>query len=1058
MGATSKYWYDGRPRSGGFSDAGAAKYWYDGLPVGDLTVSALAITGSAGIASGEAFGATGQIGIQAIAGTAGIASDQAFGTTGAISALIDGATGIATAEAFGAGGVLAGPISGSAGIVSAEAFGSSGAIVGAGIVGTTGIVSAGAFGSGGALSGPITGITGIVSATAFGSGGFLTGPLSGITGIISAEAFGAGGILAGPISGVTGIVSAGAMGTGGVLGQRIIGSTGIVSAGAFGATGKLASSIRGYTGIVSAGALGRGGAVLGTAAWTVYISGVNRSAYLKAGTMNITCNLKARSSATFQLFDPLSRYRPNPGDEVVFYRLSSRIFGGFVDETEEECYQGSSGMMVNVRCVDYAEILERRVVARTYPGPTHSLKARVRDIVATFLDDEGLTYTATEEGTLTNTGNLVLDEVTVADAFNTIGSAFGFDWRVDFLRNIHFERNYGRVAPHVIADNDGRWREMKVKRSKRAYRNRQGIRTIGPTSGQRTTTLFGRQSYVIYEDIYTYPTTYVITDKPTVRVNGVQKIVVLGPGYQAGPWDFYYVIGEKKIEQNRSQPNYLDVDVITITHRSDSLDVVWVEDTAEILRRQAREGGSGVHEVVRQERNIRDLGAAQEMARGLLERDSNIPYTINFETDTDGWEVGQLVTIFTSTPRLAGAFLITGVSIHEMGKALLRHNITCNGVEPPLILGLRNTTPTEVEVIVDRNVDLSPGDDVWITGLNPPWDVLDGEYTAGGGTAGDRIIVSHPAPPDTGGGLAGSFSGGLGGAGGGVGAGGGGGLGGGYGYGGGEALGGGAGFPTGGLPYGGGLFTGSSPTPASGSGSGVGTPAVIPIAVTPDGARRPEFTTDRAHGLSNSSSVAIVGVTGDGFNTGNSRVLVTGTTTFKALDNYVPISGGDPFQDDRRGRVYLTGTIPRPALAPATNLFPYLLSSAAEPANTATERATFVLANAIPGFASRPLQAGSNVTNAWIAQTTKVVESVSAFFNSPPLGQDIILDIRRNGVSIFASGAELRFPDGSTTVARVSNFASTPLTISPDDRVTIDVKQVGSTFAGCNGTCVMTLR
>ena len=114
------------------------------------------------------------------------------------------------------------------------------------------------------------------------------------------------------------------------------------------------------------------------------------------------------------------------------------------------------------------------------------------------------------------------------------------------------------------------------------------------------------------------------------------------------------------------------------------------------------------------------------------------------------------------------------------------------------------------------------------------------------------------------------------------------------------------------------------------------------------------------------------------------------------------------------------------------------------------ERATFVLAAAVPGFAAAALQTGNDLTNSYTLVNNGVFRQVVVYFKSPPLGSGIHLDIKKNGVSILTS--PIIFPDAQALPLRYNNFTSLNLQAIKNDRLTVDVVAVGSTFAGCDGT------
>lgn len=75
------------------------------------------------------------------------------------------------------------------------------------------------------------------------------------------------------------------------------------------------------------------------------------------------------------------------------------------------------------------------------------------------------------------------------------------------------------------------------------------------------------------------------------------------------------------------------------------------------------------------------------------------------------------------------------------------------------------------------------------------------------------------------------------------------------------------------------------------------------------------------------------------------------------------------------------------------------------------------------------------------------IRSVRASVGTAPTGADLVVDINRNGSTIFASsGDQPTITDGATTSGKVTSMATT--TVNDGDRITIDVDQIGSSTAG----------
>jgi hypothetical protein len=1020
-------------------------------PTGAARVTQIAI---------EAF-----VAIGLIAGGAGIASGEAFGSGGTVTvdsgSAIVGDTGIASGEAFGSG-VVAGPITGASGIVSGEAFGSTGSLVAGLIRGEDGIISREAFGVGGYVSGPINGLAGIPSGEAFGAGS-VSGPVTGTAGIVSAGAFGSGGSVVGPVTGAAGIVSGQAFGSGGSVYQLITGSAGIVSAEAFG-SGEVLSVTRGYFGIPSAEAFGRSGAVIGSRDFTLYIGGYDWTPLLRESTLNWNYEWGGRGGCTFQLqdgdADTPAVWRPGAQAEVVFYVGSQRVFGGFVQSYTEECLKGTKAARFDVRCTDYTVLADWRTFSRTYTGPSFDLATIVQEIFDATLAAEGISFTSEETVTVTGS-RLVFEDEPVAGCLDRIAMVFGCDWSIDQHRRLRVWRSVYEPAPYTVIDGNGVIEEMKVTRTDKEYRNRQGARTALPVAGQRQSTLAGAGAWT-----YTLP--FAVSGKPRILVDDVAAVVVLYSQRHLGPWDFAYTENSAVLHHNPAQSAYTSSNTIAVTARSQNLDVLWYDNTEEQERRALRTGGSGIVESVIPARNIRDKGVAESVALQMLKRAGSMRQEVDLTTLKTGWMVGQQVAVSTKWPLAAGLLLVQSLQGHYVGNTFVRYQLKLIGYEPPLIQGLSFDGIDTITVTTEYPHGLGVDDGISIWGVNGG----DGSGINWNGWTVGTVPTPTTFTIPTGGTpfIPGEWPGYTGGAGG---------------PSEGQPLlpGGGSGFPTGGGgegPGGGFIFTGPGPsgggfTPGSGSGSGgVGDPGLIVTAVN---VSTRTVTVHRAHGFTTSTPtggtrVRIAGITGtgsdrfpQGFNTQLSRITVVDTTSFVLEDasNYSADPGFEPFQDDRRGRVYTSDQIIR--VTPGTGGPGSLLGSlnaavSGVGSSNNVDRATFLLANSIPGVASRPLQVTSgSATSPWVMQSDlAVVESVSAIIGTPPTGASVLIDVKKNGASIFAGGSYLEIPAGQTEVVRTIDFSSTPTTVERDDELTVQVVQVGSDFAGCNAVVNVALR
>lgn len=839
------------------------------------------------------------------------------------------------------------------------------------------------------------------------------------------------------------------------------GSTPIASGESFPAGGVIVLGIVGYDPIPSGETFPSGGCCFTEKDVALLIRGIDRSSWLTVGSMEVSKELGGRASASFQIntagHPSRAVFRPSLMDEVVYMFGGHRKFAGFVQDYEEEAIDGRSDLKIHVHCVDYREIAEKRTFARVYKGPTLDALSIFSDIYDATLASEGITFDrAAAETVVVDGSRLVFNDEPVAACYDKMRGVFGIEWFITDFRELKMQRIQIDMAPRVLKDDNGVWRSLKVKRTAQRTRTRQGVRTGIPVSGQRSTTFAGNGTHE-------YRLGYGVTTLPAISVDAVEKTVVAWEDRGLGPYDFAYETNSNLIRHNAAQAAYTSINEILVTHPSDTLDVVYVDDTAAIARMAARTGGSGIIEVVTNAQAIRDQAMALSFAGSQLEKDGGYGEEISFETDEylsdspaftgpTNWQVGQLLVAYVNAPLCCGLFVIQGLQFREVDGALLRYQVRAQARQLPLITGVE-IDPTEgtITITTDYPIDgIGPGDpiDLWgITGLEPIWGTLPVD-TFGPGS----ITLQLPAGIDPGD-L--SYQGGIGGVT----------L---------DPLG--PGLGTNGLggtddPFGGAIFSGMPPTGGpggvDGTATGIGQPALVVINVNTN---TNEVQVDQAHGWSSSGTtdfrVAIFGCSGtdarngSSINNPSSRITVTGADSF-IMDDVGDLTSATGFENDGHGRAISTDSIVRTTLTNSPNDGGNgFFANGTYLSNNDIDRATFILAAAIPGVASRAIATGSNMTNPWEAQRDiAVIESVTGSFTTPPDGSSAIIDIKKNGVSIFAASVGgLVIPDGDDTTQSVNTFVETPLVLNRGDKLTLDVTQVGSNFPGCGGTVYVNTR
>jgi hypothetical protein len=116
----------------------------------------------------------------------------------------------------------------------------------------------------------------------------------------------------------------------------------------------------------------------------------------------------------------------------------------------------------------------------------------------------------------------------------------------------------------------------------------------------------------------------------------------------------------------------------------------------------------------------------------------------------------------------------------------------------------------------------------------------------------------------------------------------------------------------------------------------------------------------------------------------------------------------------------------------------------------AYDKATFVICNGVA------CAVAANITNEYIVVASLRFRECHIFAKTAPTGAALIVDINRNGTSIFGA-PKLTFPAGGVAVVTASNFAAAQIAVVRLDRLTVDIDQIGAVTPGqdVTVTCVL---
>ena len=223
----------------------------------------------------------------------------------------------------------------------------------------------------------------------------------------------------------------------------------------------------------------------------ITIAGTDRSSYYKSRSLSITETLGSRSTCGFQIFDSTGALSCAVGSEVIVKIDGETVFSGTIEKTDKRFPSmdySDTNMYMAIRCVDWNQVLDRKLVSRVYRAENQSFGTIVREIVREFLAEEGIVAGQIMNGSETDYISFQFE--TVTSCLQTMADAVGYVFYVDYNKQLHFRDRIDVAAPFDLTASSPNFRNITVSESRTRYRNRQYLRGGMEASPLRRTETF----------------------------------------------------------------------------------------------------------------------------------------------------------------------------------------------------------------------------------------------------------------------------------------------------------------------------------------------------------------------------------------------------------------------------------------------------------------------------------------------------------------------------------------------------------------------------------------
>lgn len=399
----------------------------------------------------------------------------------------------------------------------------------------------------------------------------------------------------------------------------------------------------------------------------VTIAGTDRTRLVDPSSLRVTNILTSKvDEAVFVIKKFGSRtYAPTVGEEVIiqtkptsgfpytfpftFERPTTKIFAGRIVQVVER-YEKLDYVAYEVSCVDYTRDLDRKLVVETYEGQTVS--AIIADIASNYLDSAFTTNNVS--------GSTIIEYIAFnyeypSKCLQQLAELLGYDWYVDYDKDIHFFAKESNAAPFNLSDTNGRYiyDSLKIRRDISPVRN-----TIYVRGGEYLADPFTGQE-IADGNKNVFNLGYKFSDLQ-VTVTGQIKNIGIDNIDQETNYDALHNFQERII-RFRTDRKPRNGSLVQWSGRPYLPVLIKRRDTASIAAFSATEGSDGIYEFKIIDKSIKSKEGARQRARAEIISYAATLSEGEFKTYDNGLKAGHRIRIQSDLRGLDEYFVINRV-------------------------------------------------------------------------------------------------------------------------------------------------------------------------------------------------------------------------------------------------------------------------------------------------------------------------------------------------------------------------------------------------------------
>lgn len=397
------------------------------------------------------------------------------------------------------------------------------------------------------------------------------------------------------------------------------------------------------------------------------IQGIDRTSSIQWASLRIENILtKQVDRCTFKIWNYGDRtFKPVIGREVIITDNGTRVFAGVIVRISAEVVDYPK-VEYAVECSDYTRILDQHLVAETYEGMT--VNAIIADLIANWAPT-GITGTQVDCTTVIDF--IQFNYEPVSDCLRQLAEIVGFDWYIDYNKDVYFKSPQATDASIDITDSGGVYdhNSLIIRHDSTQLRNSIIVRGGEYRGSEFTASIKADGKRITYELPYRF-------EDFKVRVAGVKQTIGIDNIDNTLSFDALYNFSEKTVKWRENNKPAQDA---TLSYSGKPYLPVIVKlkspQSIEAIFSAEESLGDGKYEYLVTDKSINSKAAARERALAEIRSYGESISEGEFLTETSGLRAGQRILVNSTVLGINEYYVINRV-ISTMKDSSMKYKVS----------------------------------------------------------------------------------------------------------------------------------------------------------------------------------------------------------------------------------------------------------------------------------------------------------------------------------------------------------------------------------------------